>query len=305
MLIVEDGTGLPDANSYASLADAARYFGLRGNDAWFGGEPTPATATLSIAGMPLPGSTVTIADTTYTLVSTLDDQSVPNQVMVGDDTDTRDHLIAAINQGPGAGTTYSQSTRRNYWVSAAVGGPTSIDVTAIAPGPVGNRIVVSTSGPGVSWGGPTLTGGSQPIDEQRQADALIQATTYIDARFGGRFAGWPATTTQALAFPRLGIPVACSQGLAMPPRLISATIEYAVRALSGPLAPDPVMQPGGYALSRRRRKLGPIENEWEYNTGSGSPRELNPWRSYPLPDSMMSCMVPGGLWARQSRVIRS
>lgn len=40
MLIVEDGTGLPDAESFASVAEADAYFSARGNAAWAGlGDP--------------------------------------------------------------------------------------------------------------------------------------------------------------------------------------------------------------------------------------------------------------------------
>lgn len=35
-LIVEDGTGLPDAESYASVAFADAYFTARNNSAWTG-----------------------------------------------------------------------------------------------------------------------------------------------------------------------------------------------------------------------------------------------------------------------------
>lgn len=35
-IVVEDGTGLPDANAYASVEDADAYFNLRGRDEWAG-----------------------------------------------------------------------------------------------------------------------------------------------------------------------------------------------------------------------------------------------------------------------------
>lgn len=306
MLIVEDGTGLPDANSYISLEYAARYFGLAGNDAWFGGEPASASASLTLASLPAAGDTVTLGDVTYKFVSALSTgPDVANEILIGDDmVDSRDHLIAAINQNGGRGTTYSQPTVRNPWARASVGGPQAIDVLAIAPGPTGNDIVVSATGAG-SWDTTTLEGGAQPIDQAEQESALIAATTYIDARFSTRFAGSPVSRDQALAFPRTGIDTSCSRGRVMPPGLLSATAEYAVRALAGPLAPDPVVDASGYALSRRRRKLGPIENEWEYATGTGNGAGPALWKPYPLPDSMLSCMIQGGLWSSQRRVIRS
>lgn len=304
MLIVEDGTGLPDANSYASLEYAARYFGLQGNDTWFGGSPTAATGVLTFASIPNDGDTVTLGDVVYKFVATLSDPAVANEVVIGDsDIDARDHLIAAINQESGRGTTYSAPTVRNYWARASVDGPASIEATAVAPGPTGSDITTSATGQ-VSWENATLVGGSQNISQQEQENALITATAYIDARFSTRFRGWPVSADQALAFPRTGIAAGCSQGKSMPPRLLSATVEYAVRALAGPLAPDPVSDPSGYAIRRRRRKLGPIENEWEFATGENGASGPSLWKSYPIPDALLSCMV-SSMGANQSRVIRS
>ncbi len=55
MLIVEDGTGLSNANSYASLEEADTYHSLRGNSLWTGEDSVKEAAliraTSSIDGM--------------------------------------------------------------------------------------------------------------------------------------------------------------------------------------------------------------------------------------------------------------
>lgn len=141
-------------------------------------------------------------------------------------------------------------------------------------------------------------------DPQKEA-AIIDATAYIDLRWAGKIQGrGPVQPDQALMFPVIGLCDRCLRGQLMPPTLLQATAEYAVRALAGPLAPDPVVDPTGQALSVRRRKIGPIENEWQYqvNTGRGSGQSY--WRSYPGADTLMGCMILRGLGPAQRAVIR-
>lgn len=65
-----------------------------------------------------------------------------------------------------------------------------------------------------------------PDDKQA---ALIRATQYLDVAY--LFAGTPTSITQALAWPRGG-------ALVVPPLVLAAAAELALRALDGPLLPD-------------------------------------------------------------------
>lgn len=56
MLIVEDGTGLPDSNSYVSAEEANQYFSARSNQAWENAFPDQKAAAL-VAGTQFVDST--------------------------------------------------------------------------------------------------------------------------------------------------------------------------------------------------------------------------------------------------------
>jgi hypothetical protein len=121
---------------------------------------------------------------------------------------------------------------------------------------------------------------------------LIQATSYIVTAFGSRLGCYTKLNEeQALPFP--------TEENGMPPALLTATCEYAVRAKAGPLMPDPVLDATGFAVVTTRKKVGPIEKEFSVAGGSSQPQL---YRSYPYPDSMMrSILCPG---TGGNRVIR-
>lgn len=129
------------------------------------------------------------------------------------------------------------------------------------------------------------------LDAAKQA-WLIQATLYITTVFGRRFGCYTLLSEdQSLPFPTVET--------GMPPALLMATCEYAVRAKAAPLMPDPVVDASGFAVVTTRKKVGPIEKEFSI---AGSQGGAQLYRSYPLPDSMMSsvvCASGGG-----TRVIR-
>jgi hypothetical protein len=114
--------------------------------------------------------------------------------------------------------------------------------------------------------------------------ALRKATEYIDSRWGGRFKGekeFP-DTPQALEFPRL-----CIEGYGgIPVCLQRATAEYALRALTAELAPDPVIDASGLSIVGSRKKVGPIETETTFaSQGPGSSVQL--LRPYPTADMLL------------------
>ncbi len=114
---------------------------------------------------------------------------------------------------------------------------------------------------------------------------LVQATDYIDARFGGRFISVPQYTeapAQALEFPRVGI-------AGMPANLLKACAEYALRAKTAPLAPDLIVDETGWAVQGKKEKVGPIEEEVNYSVGQGIHQML--LRPYPAADMLLRGLV--------------
>lgn len=118
---------------------------------------------------------------------------------------------------------------------------------------------------------------------------IIRASEYVDKRFGLRFVGLRKIKDQGLEWPRLdafdadGYLLSGSDDL--PRNLEKAVAEYALRALiCGVLAPDPVLPVPKQDLtdstgtrdtdvitgevSRRRDKVGPLEEERWYETRS-------------------------------------
>lgn len=120
---------------------------------------------------------------------------------------------------------------------------------------------------------------------------LVQATDYIELRWGDRFIGveeFP-DNPQALGWPRVDEETGDSLGV--PLNLKKATYEYANRARIGPLAPDPSFDSGG-AVTKSRKKVGPIETEVTYSAGTTSSGQLKP---YPAADLLMKGLyVPSG-----------
>lgn len=105
---------------------------------------------------------------------------------------------------------------------------------------------------------------------------LIRATDYIEKRFGDKFKGSPSFDgVQALSFPRDAFS-------GMPQALQKACAEYALRARSAPLAPDPSWDTNGLTVKRIREKVGPVDTETEYMDGNKVPL-----RAYPEADALL------------------
>lgn len=73
----------------------------------------------------------------------------------------------------------------------------------------------------------------------------------------------------------------------VPNRLKQAVCEYAVRAVSENLLPDPTVD---RSLQRRLEKVGPIEEEYEYVPGTAGKVMF---RSYPAADKLLSPLLLG------------
>jgi hypothetical protein len=105
--------------------------------------------------------------------------------------------------------------------------------------------------------------GSDPVREQ----LLRKATDYMEQMYREQWAGHRFYTTQALSWPRYGVPMRDAGSFyasdAVPVIVANACAELALRAISGALAPD-------IGRLKSRVKIGPIETE--YVAGSSNTR---------------------------------
>ena len=120
-------------------------------------------------------------------------------------------------------------------------------------------------------------------------EALIRATDYIDVRWGPLLRSTRLTETQALEFPmvafynRHGFLV---EGL--PDKVRKATCEYAFRAATVDLMPDPEIDASGSRLTLKRERGGPIEEETAFSTYGQAIITIRP---YPLADRLLADFV--------------
>lgn len=120
--------------------------------------------------------------------------------------------------------------------------------------------------------------------EASKVAAIINATDYIDYRW--RFIGSRSDEDQTLEWPRIGatdkdgfqqkdnVPVVVQQTVA----------EYALRALSAPLLPDPELDENGKYIVYKREKVGPLEEETRFSETVGR-QLLSP---YPTADRRLA-----------------
>lgn len=129
-------------------------------------------------------------------------------------------------------------------------------------------------------------------DAVKQA-AIIKATDFIETRWGSKFKGSPEflDPRQPLGFPRLNLYDPAGQLVeGIPEKLKKATAEYALRALSGELMPDPVTDTSGAMVIGNRQKVGPIETEVTYAASMG----VRPLKPYPAADLLLKEYLTSG-----------
>lgn len=127
-------------------------------------------------------------------------------------------------------------------------------------------------------------------EEAAKQSALIKATDYIDMRFSARFRGVPAADDQSLAWPRsYAYNSYGAEFPTIPLQLKRSCCEYALRALSGELAPDPTSSDG--AVESLKEKVGPIETETKYVPGGQVAALFKP---YPVADSLLRPLLLSG-----------
>lgn len=120
--------------------------------------------------------------------------------------------------------------------------------------------------------------------ESSRVIAIINATDYIDFRW--RFIGSRSDKNQSLEWPRIG--ATDKDGFQQKdnvPTIVQQTVaEYALRALSVTLLPDPEVDPNGKHIIYKREKVGPLEEETRYSD-IRSPALLKP---YPAADRRLA-----------------
>jgi hypothetical protein len=125
----------------------------------------------------------------------------------------------------------------------------------------------------VAWTGDTVTV-KQP--------AIIRATDYLCNRFV--FLGDKFDEDQALEFPRL---YKVEDGAQMPTKMKQAVAEYALRALTAVLAPDPEVSNSGGKVIEKREKVGPLEESTKYAESIANVA----LRPYPAADMLLRGLV--------------
>lgn len=290
-LVIETGVGVRGANAYVNAAYVTAYLTARNRqteNSWdsatdavkeaaivaatdyvdkrfghrFKGLPkttfdeTYASATMTFAGLPVADETFTLGDETWKFVSGL--SGADYEVLIGASaTATAANLEAAINHGDGAGTVYGLGTPQSRHASATAAAGV-LTLAASAPGTSGALTVLEGSVTNVTISGFTggLDGGIQPL-------------------------AWPRSSVYDQAGNRID---------GIPDRLKQAVSEYAVRAASSVLLPDPTTDGYAGSLQRRLEKVGPIEEEYEYVAGTVGRVTFTP---YPAADKLLRPLLLG------------
>lgn len=130
--------------------------------------------------------------------------------------------------------------------------------------------------------------------DDAKEQALVRATDYLDNRF--TFKGDPLDEDQALQFPIHDEDDPDAEQVDLPNKLKQATCEYALRALSATLAPDPVVDDSGLLVTSKTEKVGPIEESTTYSDA----RAVQPFKPYPAADMLLRGLVQNN----SNRVIR-
>ncbi len=106
-------------------------------------------------------------------------------------------------------------------------------------------------------------------DATAKEAALVRGADYLERRYRQRWVGTKATSTQALAWPRLNVEDVDGYAIAstvVPEAVKRANFEAALLVLSGTDL-EPVLERAG-AVTHKKTKAGPVETETEYSGGA-------------------------------------
>jgi hypothetical protein len=293
--IVEDGSGIPSANSYASdtfvlayltdrnrqdentwaslilgvqqahIIEATDYIEGRFRLSFMGQKTwrnlTRAKAVLTFASLPIAASAVVLGAQTYTFVAAL---ASADDVLIGASIqESMNNLINAIAASPDqAGVTHGTGTVVNADAQASAFEDNALVAESLEEGTPGNTIVSTTTVVGATWSSATL--------------------------IGGTLVGRP----QPLSFPRTNL--WDRDGLevcGIPDRLMQAVAEYAVRNAGSVLQPDPDVATG-LQVVEKKEKVDVIEEVTKWIEGGAIQISV----PYPKADSLLKeYLRPSGL----------
>ncbi len=129
--------------------------------------------------------------------------------------------------------------------------------------------------------------------------ALLKGCDYIETVFGDRFIGNRAfgqeavqADNQALSFPRdtLEAIYGLEKPVYIPDVLKKAQCEYAYRALTNALLPDPVRDTTGAMVIGKTQTVGPISTTVQYYATAGIEITAN----YPAADLLLKSLIRSG-----------
>lgn len=137
---------------------------------------------------------------------------------------------------------------------------------------------------------------------------LIKATDYIEKRFSEKWIGDKNDNTNELSWPRHNVYDRHHRLLytntEIPPELQKAVAEYAVRAITAALIPDPSTQ--GLEVEEVEKKIGPIEKREKYMKGGLRQRSSlvrdSVFKEYPAADLLIEKFLARSTTKRMQRV---
>lgn len=284
--VVESGTGLSNAVSYASVEASDSYHKSKGNRYWED-VPNSDRGAWVISGSYSAGNLVTVGDSFYKA-----NDNFPASI-------DREHINTPWDLN--TSTTSPQMFEKNeirlnprdslhYLCVEAYAVPAVVSPATEAggdkePGTDGGKRYWAEYEPVANAKNPLwkpLTNSDCFVTKEQ---CLIRATDYIDQRFGTKFRGYKLTSWQSLEFPRGDAYDNADRSISgVPRKLKNATFEYAIRAAEAfGLMPDPLLNtpnqnfslPKGRYKSHRqdtsdintgnyrqiRNVIGPLEEE--------------------------------------------
>jgi len=121
-------------------------------------------------------------------------------------------------------------------------------------------------------------------------DGLATTTTAANGSFSAATSTGSSRNQQPLQFPRTGLRDQTGELITrIPANLKAATFEYAYRASSAALAPDPTVDATGGKVIGTRKKVGPIETETTYSADA----TITITKPYPAADRLLQEYVKG------------
>lgn len=133
------------------------------------------------------------------------------------------------------------------------------------------------------------------LTSQQKQQAIVKSTDYLDRRF--RFIGIRLNDPQATQWPRAEAENADGRSVdGIPTEVKQACAEYALRAATAALAPDPTQEANGATVQMHKQVVGPLEDTIEYANGGAYTLP-----AYPMADYLLSA---SGLLRRGKTLIR-